>query len=151
MLGVYGKEIYLPISQYVLEGQGCSGDFSKNKRAGWHHFPPTHQPTYTEKSGNRLNTKILHLLANSMSHPHALVQIRPLQPCQESAEFSQTATGSLSKQTSRGLVGTARHSWGLLLTLSPICPWPQHIQSTATSHAVCKQCQQGPAPLQNDF
>ena len=34
MPGVYKREIYLLISEYVLEGQGSLGDFSRNKEAG---------------------------------------------------------------------------------------------------------------------
>jgi len=35
---IYRREIGLLISEHVLEGYGSLRDFSKNKRAGGHHF-----------------------------------------------------------------------------------------------------------------
>ena len=46
--GVYRKEIYLLISELVLEGQKVLGDFFKNKRAGRRHFPLP-PPTYIHR------------------------------------------------------------------------------------------------------
>ena len=38
--GVHKEEIYLLISEYVLEGQGFLGDFYKNNRTDRHRFLP---------------------------------------------------------------------------------------------------------------
>lgn len=47
---VYRKEIYLLISEHVLEEEGYFGDFSRSKGASRHHlFPPTLQPKHRDR------------------------------------------------------------------------------------------------------
>lgn len=54
--------------EYVLEGQGSFGDFSKNKTAGQHHFPPPPTPSLDTWTPVRTSEVLMPAtrLANSM-------------------------------------------------------------------------------------
>lgn len=120
MFRVHRKEIYLVISEYVLEAQGTLGDFFKNKRASGSHFLPL-LPILDTKTRAGISAVPTHFtyLANGAPCPCMLLWICPIQPGQTQQEISWMAVAPLLQWTSTEFASTVLSPLDLP---PPICP-----------------------------
>ena len=128
------------------------GDFSKNKKSCWWVLFPSHSlDTLTPAQPFQCQHSPPSSLTDCPSHPSALRQIHTLKPVGLGKSFGQLQVPSHSRLPHTLLIPPASLPYFPMPCPLPIYPKPEPFQSGTTSLKVCKQHQQGPAPLQNDF